>query len=222
MQNGVSQIYQQHLPFGARYYDSDLSVWLSVEPMNDDYPSTSPYMYVHGNSLALIDPDGTSDDWFMNEKTGEVHYNSRLGKNDASQIDKNYVWLGKNDMFGFTEDQMRAKASNPHEFIAEKADYTGTYIHTKENNEQVSYDEAHFGGKNAKKFMRAMDYDKKSQIANMVLTATTQLYPNINSWEPKTSFSETLKYTYAPSGATKTHKIKGYWSKSYQEPVGLF
>ena len=30
--------------FGARYYDSDvLTGWLSVDPMADKYPSSSPY-----------------------------------------------------------------------------------------------------------------------------------------------------------------------------------
>jgi RHS repeat-associated protein len=44
--------------FGARYYDSDLSQWLSVDPMSDKYPSLSPYMYCAGNPVRLIDPDG--------------------------------------------------------------------------------------------------------------------------------------------------------------------
>ncbi len=44
--------------FGARYYDSDLSVWLSVDPMSDKYPSTSAYMYCLGNPLKLTDPNG--------------------------------------------------------------------------------------------------------------------------------------------------------------------
>ena len=47
--------------FGARYYDSDLSVWLSVDPMSDKYPSTSAYMYCGGNPVILIDPNGM--DW---------------------------------------------------------------------------------------------------------------------------------------------------------------
>jgi RHS repeat-associated protein len=44
--------------FGARYYDSDLSVWLSVDPLSDMYPSTSPFMYVLGNPVRYTDPDG--------------------------------------------------------------------------------------------------------------------------------------------------------------------
>ena len=44
--------------FGARYYDSDLSVWLSVDPMSDKYPSLSPYIYSADNPVVLIDPNG--------------------------------------------------------------------------------------------------------------------------------------------------------------------
>jgi len=44
--------------FGARYYNSDISVWLSVDPLADKYPSMSSYMYTAGNPVMLIDPDG--------------------------------------------------------------------------------------------------------------------------------------------------------------------
>jgi RHS repeat-associated protein len=44
--------------FGARYYDADISVWLSVDPMADKYPSMSAYIYCAGNPVKLIDPDG--------------------------------------------------------------------------------------------------------------------------------------------------------------------
>ncbi len=44
--------------FGSRYYSSDLSVWLSVDPMSDKYPSLSPYTYCADNPVKLTDPDG--------------------------------------------------------------------------------------------------------------------------------------------------------------------
>ena len=51
--------------FGARYlprrqagYDSGLSVWLSVDPLSDKYPSMSPFMYTAGNPVNLIDRFG--------------------------------------------------------------------------------------------------------------------------------------------------------------------
>ena len=53
--------------FGARYYDSDLSVWLSVVPiaigtMASKYPSMSAYMYCAGNPVMMVDPDGREFD----------------------------------------------------------------------------------------------------------------------------------------------------------------
>ena len=45
--------------FGARYYNPDLSLWLSVDPMADKYPSLSPYNYCAWNPLKLVDPDGS-------------------------------------------------------------------------------------------------------------------------------------------------------------------
>ena len=44
--------------FGSRYYSSDLSVWLSVDPMSAKYPSLSPYVYCANNPVKLVDPNG--------------------------------------------------------------------------------------------------------------------------------------------------------------------
>ena len=44
--------------FGSRYYSSDLSIWLSVDPMARKYPSLSPYVYCADNPVKLVDPDG--------------------------------------------------------------------------------------------------------------------------------------------------------------------
>ena len=44
--------------FGSRYYNSDLSIWLSVDPMADKYPSMSPYVYCANNPVKVVDPNG--------------------------------------------------------------------------------------------------------------------------------------------------------------------
>ena len=44
--------------FGARYYSSDLSIWLAVDPMSDKYPSLSPYVYCADNLVRCVDPNG--------------------------------------------------------------------------------------------------------------------------------------------------------------------
>ncbi len=47
--------------YGARYYTDRLSVWLSVDPLTDKYPSLSGYNYCANNPVRYIDPDGR--DW---------------------------------------------------------------------------------------------------------------------------------------------------------------
>ena len=44
--------------FGARYMDHELmTMWLSVDPMADKYPSISPYSYCAWNPVKLVDPN---------------------------------------------------------------------------------------------------------------------------------------------------------------------
>jgi murein DD-endopeptidase MepM/ murein hydrolase activator NlpD len=44
--------------FGARYYDADISIWLSVDPMADKAPGWTPYRYGLNNPLNNIDKKG--------------------------------------------------------------------------------------------------------------------------------------------------------------------
>ena len=46
--------------FGSRYYSSDLSIWLSVDPMAGKYPGLSPYTYCADNPVRCMDPNGES------------------------------------------------------------------------------------------------------------------------------------------------------------------
>lgn len=92
----------QYSYFGARYYDSDLSVWLSVDPMSDKYYSTSPYMYCVGNPVKLIDPFGmdTANGFRDNSsrKTFNETYsvvNSRVKYYDTKINDKLNRWKAK-------------------------------------------------------------------------------------------------------------------------------
>ena len=63
--------------FGARYYNSDLSLWLSVDPMADKYPSLSPYNYCAWNPLKIVDPDGRDGEIVVDtdKKTINVNVN---------------------------------------------------------------------------------------------------------------------------------------------------
>ena len=44
----------------ARYYDPRLSVWISTDPLEEDYPNLSAYCFVANNPIFFIDYDGKS------------------------------------------------------------------------------------------------------------------------------------------------------------------
>ncbi len=44
--------------FGARYYNSDIGVWPSVDPLADKDRRVSPYNYCQNNPLRLVDLNG--------------------------------------------------------------------------------------------------------------------------------------------------------------------
>jgi RHS repeat-associated protein len=62
--------------FGARYMDHELmTMWLSVDPMADKYPSISPYAYCAWNPVKLVDPDGN-----------EIHISIPISLKDGVKI----------------------------------------------------------------------------------------------------------------------------------------
>ena len=48
--------------YGARYYEPRLSLWMSTDPLEEDYYNVSTYCYVFNNPLRFIDPTGLSGD----------------------------------------------------------------------------------------------------------------------------------------------------------------
>jgi RHS repeat-associated protein len=67
--------------FGARYYSPELSVWLSVDPMTDKYPSWSAYAY------CFASPQRFRDYWGL-EGVDQKEANSGKAKNGATYTDK--------------------------------------------------------------------------------------------------------------------------------------
>jgi RHS repeat-associated protein len=53
--------------YGARYYDSRTSVWLSVDPLAEKYMNVGSYVYCHDNPVNYIDPTGMGDEPSSNQ-----------------------------------------------------------------------------------------------------------------------------------------------------------
>ena len=77
--------------FGSRYYNSDLSIWLSVDPMAHKYPSMSPYVYCANNPVKLVDPNGE-------ENMYAFHYAQRYLLNKVGSVKdiETGSWYGYN------------------------------------------------------------------------------------------------------------------------------
>ena len=96
--------------FGARHYNSDLSIWLSVDPMADKYPSTSPYTYCANNPVRLVDPDGR--DWVVSllkkddgRTTITFQATFYTSKEDASILQGGIeIWKSQTDGYTYTCD----------------------------------------------------------------------------------------------------------------------
>ncbi len=85
----------------ARYYSSDLSIFLSVDPLSDMYPSTSGYMYTLGNPVMLVDPNGMNawippteegGTWTAEEgdSPGSLARDAGISQAEAEQVMRDY------------------------------------------------------------------------------------------------------------------------------------
>ena len=83
--------------FSARYLQTSLGRFTTIDPLAEKYPSVSPYAYCNGNPVNLVDPDGmdiyrydnksgtfhlyqTNDDDF--DQVGRFKYNKETGEYD--------------------------------------------------------------------------------------------------------------------------------------------
>lgn len=59
------------LDYGARYYDTEIGRWTSIDPISERYGSYSPYAYALNSPMNLVDPNGmwvsTPDGYYSND-----------------------------------------------------------------------------------------------------------------------------------------------------------
>jgi len=94
--------------FGSRYYSSDLSIWLSVDPMVDKYPSFSPYTYCANNPVKLVDPEGESATNFRDQDGNLIIHvedgsNAEFKLNGSNQAYSSFSFNGYSDQGGTNE-----------------------------------------------------------------------------------------------------------------------
>ena len=75
--------------YGARYYDPRLSLWMSTDPLETEYPSISTFCYTSNNPIKYIDTNGEYITYTTKQGKGEtyVYYKGNFYK--PSQFRKN-------------------------------------------------------------------------------------------------------------------------------------
>ncbi|MBQ3944414.1 MAG: RHS repeat-associated core domain-containing protein [Alphaproteobacteria bacterium] len=140
--------------FGARYMDHELmTMWLSVDPLADKYPSISSYAYCAWNPMKLVDPDGREIDVSaLYDKSGKCKF---------KLIEKALMAFAKTK-YGYKELSKYAKAGQ--EILGVKFDSDGEY-HKKKM-------DLSFGGKPSKHYYNG---DTDREIINCRLKIAINL-----------------------------------------------
>ena len=130
--------------FGARYYDSQVSIWLSVDPLAEKFPSWNPYNYTMQNPINLIDPSGmspedTDRDYLLNKDGSLTKLNDNTTPdrvfNDAGEFVEleyhgqieNASSYGKSSIINFTGS---SNSTTAFEFFAENSNVEWGHIIT--------------------------------------------------------------------------------------------
>mgnify|MGYP006278652365 CR=1 FL=1 len=187
--------------FGARYYDSEVSVWLSVDPLADKYPSMSPYIYTAGNPVMLVDPDGRTIWITGNDGANDVEYKQGMEyKGDDKLILKrigvlnkmNETKNGKKVLTTLVDSEnhymiMTGDGENP-EFCANdiESGQKGGQIETKGNEDLKTYSHELFHAYQDEKGQGGASIFNEVE-ANLFASSVQQQY-NIKHLEPFGSF----------------------------------
>jgi RHS repeat-associated protein len=127
--------------FGSRYYDSDLSIWLSVDPLSDARPNLSPYHYCQWNPMVRRDPSGAWDDNYTVDEDGNIKLQERTNDRFDRIYTKESWESGAKDKYiqvekGVIGKQFKGKLIS-YDFINEevKAEYIIDFITLKGDEE---------------------------------------------------------------------------------------
>ncbi|MBW2962110.1 RHS repeat-associated core domain-containing protein [Mesonia aestuariivivens] len=150
--------------YGARYYDPKWSIWLSVDPLAEQFPGWSPYAYVHNNPINMIDPDGRSADWVDNgdgtwtAEAGDSAYSlaqdAGISMEEAnsiveSQLGDNYIRESDGMLMSDVEIGDEVRVSNP------------TTVNSLSSNSELSSSNYEFSGSSS------LSNDNASSLNNL-------------------------------------------------------
>ena len=193
------------LDYGARRYDPALARWTTPDPLADCYLPYSPYAYCLNNPVSLVDPNGTYMDWFMNDLSGDIYYNSSYGKGDAGKINgEGWTWLGGNGMF--SSGTVGELLSDWDAILHGNGNFYLRVENVGSENEPRFNMEAQIQGESAKSFMKSKGYDFKPKEYIYQKDVIRDLHPEATGQPMEITIDnshilEVLSYQYVPETA---------------------
>jgi len=165
----------------GRMYDPVVARFLSPDPLiqfPENSQSYNSYSYVLNNPLRFTDPSGFLVDWFINELTGDVYYNSEYKKGDETKIEgEGWVHFAENG-------KLSEKSSDDFALLWSNKELWDNYGFSSETSynpkgeKVLSFGvEAMFKGNNAKEFMSRQGYDFKPILYKFHSDVTTEYHP---------------------------------------------
>ena len=116
--------------FGARYYDKNLGIWISPDPMAEDYPGVSSYAYCAGNPVNLIDKKGEKI-VFVNGKIGGGSPPAGISYWGGTNLYNSTFINGAKSYY--SDDNVFVMTNDYNYFSSAKERYNSGYLYDKSN-----------------------------------------------------------------------------------------
>ncbi len=127
--------------FGSRYYSSDLSIWLSVDPMSDKYPSLSPYAYCANNPIKLVDPNGEEIGDFYDQWGRKIGSDGRADDNVfivSDQASQNKIKENRRNHVNTNSADVKVDVTTTYNVLSEASDVYERTVKNGGYNEEAS------------------------------------------------------------------------------------
>ena len=181
--NGSTYLYTY---FGARYMDHEqMTMWLSVDPMADKYPSISPYAYCAWNPMKLVDPDGKEIDDYFSKDGKYLGSDNALTHNVRIISEDNWESLYKDESgrvchddayvlsYSFSEASSHGMSEKAQLSVYQHYNLTGYSI------EPLPEEDAHPQGRGMSTLITTEDGDK-AMVEHLYVKLGANRMPNIN------------------------------------------
>jgi RHS repeat-associated protein len=183
--------------YGARYYQSKLSLWMSVDPWAHE--TMQQYQFTNSNPIKYIDPDGR-DVWEIDEKGNIVSHTIDKTKDAFYRVDASGNRLeGENNSIEFTYGTIKSQNSPNVRVIQKDGTFENRTLtlydvngddNAKElfefmaNNNKVEFTHAKIGGKDSGRNIVGTSHNKSSTPVGQYLRKTGYTLREVNHNHP--------------------------------------